>query len=90
MRSFLLKVLPVIAIIAGIAFALNPSADKHRDEIKSQLAERSQLSKILLVGPMTAFASEYHSVGVASYTTMGDRTVSWGAFGMVFVLDQSE
>ena len=37
------------------------------------------------VGALTAFASSYHSLGVASYTTVGNRTVSWGAFGVVFV-----
>lgn len=90
MRNALLKTLPVVAILAGIAFATNPDADRHRDQIKEQLSERSQLSKVLLVGPLTAFVSEYHSIGVASWTKIDERTVSVGAFGMVFVRDPSE
>ena len=90
MRKFLFKILPVVAIVAAIAVAMNPGAEAHREQIKDQLAERSQFAKILLVGPITAFASNYHSIGVASYTTVQDRTVSIGAFGMVFVLDQKD
>jgi hypothetical protein len=33
-----------------------------------------------------AFASTDHPLGVASYTTVNDRTVTVGAFGVVFVL----
>lgn len=89
MRNALLKTLPVVAILAGIAFATNPDADTHRDQIRQQLSERSQMSKILLVGPLTAFVSEYHSIGVASWTKVDDRTVSVGAFGIVYVRDPS-
>lgn len=79
-----------LAVIAGIAVLTNPSPERHREQIKSQLSERSTLSKVLLVGPLTAFASNYHTVGVASYTTVNERTVSVGAFGVVVVLDKGE
>jgi hypothetical protein len=38
------------------------------------------------MGAIAAFASTYHSLGVASYTTAGDKTLSVGAFGLVYVL----
>lgn len=72
-----------VAIV--LAFQLNPSSEKHRASIKKAIAERSQIAKVLGVGALTAFASTYHSVGIASYTTVGEKTVSFGAFGMVFV-----
>ncbi|MBS1144049.1 MAG: hypothetical protein H6R14_1455 [Proteobacteria bacterium] len=81
--------LPVI-VAAGtiaLAFALNPSPDKHRDKIKAAIAERSQIERLLGIGHLTAFVSNYHSLGIASYTTVSDKTASVGAFGMVFVLD---
>ena len=58
-----------------------------RARIKQAIAERSPIAGVLGVGALTAFVSSYHSVGVASYTTVDDKTVSVGAFGMVFVLE---
>jgi uncharacterized membrane protein YdcZ (DUF606 family) len=74
-------------VLLVLALALNPSAERHRAKIKQTIAERNQLAGVLGVGALTAFASTYHSVGVASYTTVKDRTVSIGVFGMVFVRD---
>ena len=68
-------------------FRSNPSAERHRDKIKTALAERSQLNAAFGVGALTAFVSNYHSLGVVSYTTAGDKTLSVGVLGMVFVLD---
>jgi len=85
-RSFLTGAV-VGAAVLGAALLLNPSAERHRDKIKSALAERSQLNAALGVGALTAFVSNYHSLGVASYTTAGDKTLSVGVLGMVFVLD---
>jgi len=78
----------IVAVVALVlALVLNPSAERHRAKIKEAIAERNQLAGVLGVGALTAFASTYHSIGVASYTTVKDRTVSIGAFGMVFVRD---
>ena len=77
------------AAITATAFLLNPSPERHRTEIKKAIAERSPLAGALGIGALTAFTSTYHPLGVASYTTVNDRTVSIGAFGMVFVLEQS-
>lgn len=75
----------VVASLLVAAVALNPSAEKHRARIKDAIAERSQLENVLGVGHLAAFASRYHSVGVASYTTVNDDVLSIGAFGMVYV-----
>lgn len=78
----------IVAVAAVIlAVVLNPSADRHREKIKEAIAERSQLEKLLGIGQLTSFASRYHSLGVASYTTVNDKVTSVGAFGFVFVPD---
>lgn len=82
------KSITSILIIFGalaLSVVLNPSAEKHRTIIKKTIAERSQLEKILGVGEITAFASQYHSVYVGSYTTVSDKLVSVGALGVVIV-----
>ena len=83
----------VSALVAGaivaLAFVLNPSAEQHRAKIKAAIAERSPLAGALGIGALAAFASTYHPLGVASYTTVNGKTVSWGAFGMVFFIHPS-
>ena len=78
-----------IGVVVALAFALNPSPDQHRAKIKAAVAQRSPVAGMLGVGALAAFASIYHPLGVASYTTVGDKTVSWGAFGMVFFIQPS-
>lgn len=80
-----MKTLIAVAIAIALAFALNPSAEKHRDKIKTAIAERSQVERVLGIGQLTSFVSQYHSLGVASYTTVNDKVTSIGVFGMVFV-----
>ena len=77
----------IIAATLALAFVLNPSPDKHREKIKQVIAERSQIERVLGIGQLTSFVSKYHSLGVASYTTVDDKITSTGIFGMVVVLD---
>jgi len=77
----------VVAVLVAAAALLNPSAEQHRARIKEAVAERSQLAALLRLGDLTAFVSNYHSLGLASYTTADDRLLSVGAFGIVVVLD---
>ena len=79
----------VAGAVVALAFVLNPSADQHRAKIKAAVAERSPLAGALGIGALAAFASTYHPLGVASYTTVNGKTVSWGAFGMVFFIHPS-
>ena len=75
-----------LAVALGLAVVSNPSADHHRRELKAGIADRSPLAGALGVGAMAALVSSYHSVAVASWTTAGDRTLTVGAFGMVFLV----
>ena len=85
---------PLVSIIAAgalvvLGFVLNPSPEQHRTKIKEVIAERTPIAGALGLGALTAFTSTYHSWGVASYTTVNDRTVSVGAFGIVYVTQSS-
>ena len=81
-----LRALAAVAVILVLAVLLNPSPERHRARIKAVIAERSPLQGALGLGALTAFTSTYHSLGVASYSEAGGRTLSWGAFGMVYVV----
>lgn len=82
----MMKTLLIVVLAALVAaFALNPSAERHRSEVREAVAERSPVAGLLGVGALTAFVSTYHPLGVASYTTVNDRVVSIGAFGIVYV-----
>jgi hypothetical protein len=85
--SRLVNSLLVIVGLGVAAALLNPSAERHRGKIKEAIGERSAIQKYLGVGQLTAFASTYHSFGLGSYTTVNDKLVSVGAFGMVFVTE---
>jgi hypothetical protein len=84
----------VSAIVSGglvaLAFVLNPTPEQHRARIKEAIAERSPVAGAIGIGVLTAFTSTYHPLGVASYTTVNGRTVSIGAFGIVYVLPPPE
>jgi hypothetical protein len=82
--------LVVLAVLAAVAVALNPSPERHRNRIAQAVGDRSPLARALGLGALAAFVSNYHSLGVASYTTVNGKTASWGAFGMVFVLRLDE
>ena len=77
----------VTACVFVAAIALNPSPDAHREKIRQVTAERSPVAGALGLGALKAFVSNYHSIGVASYTTANERVLSWGFLGMVFVAD---
>ena len=89
-HSIMAKAAVISAVVAAAvtvaASLLNPSPEQHRAKIREAIAERSPLAGALGIGALTAFTSTYHPLGVASYTTVNDRTVSVGALGMVFVL----
>jgi hypothetical protein len=85
-KSFTIPFIVTVGLLA-LAFALNPSPEKHRDRIKAVIAERSQIERVLGIGHLTSFVSQYHSLGVGSYTTVNDKLTSAGVFGVVIVLD---
>lgn len=75
----------VLAVVVLLAIVLNPSPERHRDKIREAVGQRSPIAGALGFGSLAAFASNYHSLGLASYTKAGDKTLSVGAFGVVFV-----
>ena len=75
-----LQALAAVAVLVAAAALLNPSAERHRSQIQKTLAERSPLAGALGLGALAAFVSNYHSLGVASYTSIRGapcRWVSW-------------
>ena len=85
-KTALSLAIPLAALV--LAFLLNPSPERHRDQIRETLGQRSPVARVLGIGSLAAFASNYHSLGVASYTKAGERTLSVGAFGLVYVMQQ--
>ena len=77
----------IIVILLGLvlAMALNPSGERHRQAIRVTEAERSPIAGALGLGALKAIVVEYHSLGIASYTSMDDRVISVGALGFVHV-----
>jgi hypothetical protein len=73
-------------VVVAVSFWLNPSPEQHREEIKKVVAERSPVAGMFGLGALTAFTSNYHPLGVASYATVNGRVVSIGFMGMVFVM----
>ena len=84
-----LLLVAIVAAFVLLSVLLNPSPDRHRARIRQAIGERSLLAGALGLGSLAAFASTYHSLGIASYTTAGDRTLSVGALGVVVVLQPS-
>ncbi len=76
----------VVVAALVLAVVLNPSPDRHREKIRQAIADRNMIDRILGVGVLTALASTYRSVGVASYTMVDGRIVSIGAYGMVLIV----
>jgi hypothetical protein len=77
--------LAVAAAVVVLAFVLNPSPERHRLKIKEAISERNPVAGALGLGALAGLASSYRSVGLASYTQVGERTLSVGAFGIVYV-----
>ena len=83
----LFTVLGLVAATLALAVVLNPSAERHRDRVRAAIGERNVLAKALGLGSLAALVSSYHSLGVASYTSVDGHTLSVGVMGMVFVRD---
>jgi hypothetical protein len=82
-----MKAVIAVLVLLAAAFLLNPGADAHRDKLQREIAARSRIAGLLRLGNLAALASSYHTLGVASYSKINDRVVTYGAFGVVFVPD---
>jgi hypothetical protein len=74
-----------LAVAVALGFVLNPGPEAHREKLKAEIAARNRLAGLLGLNRLAAVASTYHTLGVASYCTLDDRVVSYGAFGIVFI-----
>ena len=81
----------IIALLAIVilAMALNPSGEKHRTALRETVAERSPIAGALGLGALTSLVTEYHSIGIASYTVLDDHVMTVGAVGLVHVVRTS-
>ena len=83
----LFTALGLVAATLALAVVLNPSAERHRDRVRAAIGERNVLAKALGLGSLAALVSSYHSLGVASTTSVDGHVLSVGVMGMVFVRD---
>ena len=89
MKKSLMIPLLVSVLLLVLCLVFNPTAEQHRAKIKADVSNNNPLAGALGLGALQAFASSYHSLGVVSYTKMGDQTQTFGLLGMVFVRDVS-
>ncbi len=78
------------ALFVSLAIALNATVEPHRDRIKEAIAKPSTAAAVLRLGSLKAFVSNYHTLGVATYTTINDKIKSFGLLGMAFVSDSNQ
>jgi hypothetical protein len=86
----MVKALVGVLVVLVLAFLLNPGPEAHRDKLKKEIAARSQVAAVLRIGDLAAFASNYRTLGVASYSEVNNKVVTYGAFGIVFVPNLTE
>lgn len=73
------------ALTAG-AFLLNPTPEQHQAKIRAAVAEHQPLAGALGLGLLKSWTAQYHSIGIASYTTDETHLLSVGALSMVWAL----
>ena len=76
----------IAGLIVVLAFALNPSATAHRESIRAAIVDKHPIASFFGAAGLVALDVKYTSVGFASFTMSGTKTVSIGLFGQVFVL----
>lgn len=84
MRGVVLGAL-VGGVLTAAVFLSNPDVDEHREAINAQLAVDHPLAAALGLGTIKGLAVEYHSIGIASWTSREDRVMTFGALGNVWV-----
>ncbi|MBM4202539.1 MAG: hypothetical protein FJ194_00110 [Gammaproteobacteria bacterium] len=73
------------AVVTAAVFLLNPDVDAYREAIKAQTAVDNPLAAAIGLGTLKGLAIEYHSIGVASWTTRENEVITWGALGNVWI-----
>ena len=78
-------IISILGLLAGLAALFNPNAQQHQHAIRDAVADRYPLAGAAGLGVVAAHLPDYHSWWLGSYTAMGARTTSVGAFGYVWV-----
>lgn len=74
-----------LGLLGGLAVLLNPNAQHHQQAIHDAVADRYPVAGAAGLDVIAAHLPDYHSWWFGSYTTMGGRTTSVGAFDYVWV-----
>lgn len=85
-KSLIAIIVVLLVLLAGMA--LNPSLERHRAALDGAISTRHPLAGALGLGKLAGLTLEYHSLGIASYTKADQRTISIGAYGAVWVLQE--
>ena len=79
------RILWIILLIVLIAVLTKPGFEKHKQKIKDEFKGKNPVLGTLGGGKVYSELVDYHNIYVFSYTTIQDKTVSFGVFSMVFV-----
>jgi hypothetical protein len=88
MRLLLLGAL-LGGVVTALVFLSNPGVEAHREAIRARVAIDNPLAAAIGLGTIKGLAVEYHSIGVASWTSREARVVTCGALGHVWVVAES-
>lgn len=76
----------LFVVVLVIAALLNPDKTKHDAAIRQQVKKQSPVASLLGGGRLASWIADYHSLAIASYTTIDGDVVTIGAFGIAVAL----
>jgi hypothetical protein len=75
----------IVAILLIAAFLLNPGKERHDRALRGGIERKSAVAGLLGGGRVAGWLSEYHNLGIASYTEIQGSVRTYGALGIVIV-----
>jgi hypothetical protein len=78
-----------IAVMLAVLILVlsNPSKEQHRDAFRGAVRRELPLASLLGAGRVASWLTDYHSLGVASFSTLDGSVVTFGAFGIVWAAE---
>lgn len=75
----------IVAVLCLVALAVlsNPRKSRHDRAIQRDMKKSHPVASFFGAGSLASAMAEYHSIGVAFYTTLDDEIATVGAFGVV-------
>jgi hypothetical protein len=77
------RALFVVLGVVAVAIVANPDKSRHDEVIRNRVADNHPIASLIGAGRLTSMMAQYHSIGVASYTTLDNQVATVGAFGIV-------